>query len=86
MRLVRTWHPREPENPLPPLPSELSERPGIVWLYQCMTAGLTTRDLKAMRIDQAEAWIELHEFIRDAVTHGDEDAKARETEDAFWNL
>lgn len=86
MRLVRTWHPREPENPLPPLPDELAERPGMVWLYLCSKAGLTTSDLQGMRIDQAEAWIELHEFINDAVTHQEEDAKNRESEEAFWNL
>ena len=84
--MVRTWEPREPENPLPPLPSELAERPGIVWLYQCHAAGLTVSDLKGMRIDQAEAWIELREFINDAAGHSEEDAKARDAEDDFWNL
>ena len=80
--MVRTWYPPEPENPLPPLPSELAERPGIVWLYTCMKVGLSADDLKGMRIDQAEAWIELHEFVNDAVSSG----KARQAEEDFWNL
>lgn len=68
------------------MPSELAERPGIVWLYTCAMAGLKPDDLKTMRIDQAEAWVELHEFIDDAIAHRDEDAAAQDAESTFWNL
>lgn len=71
---------------MPPLPHELSERPGIVWLYECQSAGIPMSDLKNMRIDQAEALIELHEFVNDAIAHRDEDEKARDAESAFWSL
>jgi len=43
-------------------------------------------DLRRMRIDQAEAWIELREFIDDSVLHSEEDQKAREAEESFWGL
>lgn len=49
-------------------------------------AGLKPDDLKTMRIDQAEAWVELHEFIDDAIAHRDEDAAAQDAESTFWNL
>lgn len=71
---------------MPPLPQELSERPGIVWLYQCSLAGLSPDNLKSMRIDQVEALIELHEFVDDAIAHRDEDKQAADTESSFWNL
>ena len=49
-------------------------------------AGLKPKDLKSMRIDQAEAWVELHEFIDDAVAHRDEDAAAQDAESSLWGL
>ena len=57
-----------------------------MWLYQCKLAGLTVADLKDMRIDQAEAWIELHEFIHDSALHAEEYAAQKNAEDAFWGL
>ena len=39
-----------------------------------------------MRIDQAELWLELNQFIADAVEHHDEDERASNAEDAFWSL
>ena len=71
---------------MPELPPELDERPGIKWLYVCSQSGLKPDDLKSMRIDQAEAWIELHEFIQDAIEHRDEDEKNASAEKAFWDL
>lgn len=79
---MRTWEPPPPENPLPPLPDELAERPGIMWLYVCRQAGLTMRDLAHMRIDTAEALVELHEFVVGASA----DESTRSAEDDFWNL
>lgn len=86
MRLERTWKPRPSEHPLPPLPPELAERPGIVWLYTCRSVGLTMHDLKCMRIDQAEALVELQEFVNDTLSHREEDMRAQDAEDAFWSL
>ena len=60
---------------MPPLPSELRERPGIQWLYLCRMAGLSMSDLAHMRIDTAEALIELHDFVQDHLIHSDEDGK-----------
>lgn len=57
-----------------------------MWLYQCKLAGLTVADLKDMRIDQAEAWVELHEFIHDSALHAEEYAAQKNAEDAFWGL
>lgn len=71
---------------MPPLPPELSERPGIVWLYTCHGAGLSAQDLRGMRIDQAEAWIELQEFVTDCAAHRDEDERAQKAERDFWSL
>lgn len=58
----------------------------MVWLYQCMGAGLSMGDLGGMRIDQAEALIELQEFVGDAIAHREEDDAARDAESAFWGL
>ena len=57
-----------------------------MWLYQCKLAGLAVSDLKDMRIDQAEAWVELHEFIHDSALHEKEYAAQQGAEDAFWSL
>ena len=84
--MIRTWSPRPSKHPLPPLPTELAERPGIVWVYTCMMAGLSLSDLRTIRIDQADALIELQEFVRDASIHADEDAKAQQTASTFWDL
>lgn len=70
------------------MPPELEERPGIAWLYACMNAGLSIEDLRNMRIDQAEAIIELQEFIHDAARRETDGTKRRESskksEAAFW--
>lgn len=71
---------------MPPLPQELSDRPGIVWLYTCMQAGLTIDQLKSMRIDQAEAIIELKEFIGEAIADMQGSEGQSGAEKAFWNL
>ena len=39
-----------------------------------------------MRIDQAELWLEINQFISDAIAHSDEDEQARDAEDTFWSL
>lgn len=44
------------------------------------------RDLAHMRIDTAEALIELHDFVQDATLNGDRRAKQKRAEDAFWSL
>ena len=75
---------------LPPeleeLPPELEERPGIVWLYVCMQAGLSIEQLKSMRIDQAEALIELKEFMGEAIADMQEEERQAKAEENFWNL
>ena len=53
-----------------------------MWLYVCTQAGLTMRDLAHMRIDTAEALVELHEFVVGASA----DESTRSAEDDFWNL
>ena len=83
---MQTWEPSPSKNPLPSLPSELRERPGIQWLYLCRMAGLSMSDLAHMRIDTAEALIELHDFVQDHLIHGDEDGKRQSDEEAFWSL
>lgn len=57
-----------------------------MWLYTCREAGLSIEDLMGMRIDQAELWLELHEFIADAIAHSDEDERSQSEEDAFWSI
>ena len=57
-----------------------------MWLYTCHSAGLSQEDLMRMRIDQAELWLEINQFIDDAVAHSDEDEAERDAEDAFWSL
>lgn len=57
-----------------------------MWVYTCMMAGLSLSDLRTIRIDQADALIELQEFVRDASIHADEDAKAQQTASTFWDL
>lgn len=57
-----------------------------MWLYQCKLAGLTVADLKDMRIDQAEAWLELHEFIQDSAIHQKEYEAEQKAETDFWGL
>ena len=47
---------------------------------------MSADDLKNMRIDQAMAWIELHEFIQDAIEYREEDEKKANAEKAFWDL
>lgn len=58
----------------------------MVWLYTCHSAGLSQEDLMQMRIDQAELWLEIHQFIDDAIAHIDEDEAEQDAEDAFWSL
>ena len=67
---------------MPDLPPELEERPGIVWLYVCMQA----EQLKSMRIDQAEALIELKEFMGEAIADMQEEERQAKAEENFWNL
>ena len=43
-------------------------------------------DLAHMRIDTAEALVELHEFVEDSVYNREENEKRQSAEDAFWNL
>lgn len=43
-------------------------------------------DLRCMRIDQAEALVELQEFVNDTLAHREEDMRAQDAEDAFWSL
>ena len=57
-----------------------------MWLYTCREAGLSIEDLMGMRIDQAELWLEIHEFIADAIAHSDDDEQAQSAEDAFWSI
>lgn len=71
---------------MPDLPPELEERPGIVWLYVCMQAGLSIEQLKTMRIDQAEALIELKEFMGEAMADMQENERHAKAEEDFWNL
>ena len=71
---------------MPPLPRELKERPGIVWLYTCRMAGLGMADLNGMRIDTAEALMELDEFVQDSIYNSKEREEQQSAEDAFWSL
>ena len=51
----------------------------------CISAGLSIDDLKTMRIDQAEAIIELKQFIVDSATESDgKTMDAKSGESKFW--
>ena len=57
-----------------------------MWLYVCMQAGLSIEQLKSMRIDQAEALIELKEFMGEAIADMQEEERQAKAEEDFWNL
>lgn len=57
-----------------------------MWLYTCRMAGLSIQDLRHMRIDTAEALIELHEFVQEAIYDSEGGEKSQSAEDAFWAL
>ena len=51
-----------------------------------MQAGLSIEQLKSMRIDQAEALIELKEFMGEAIADMQEEERQAKAEENFWNL
>jgi len=62
----------------------LAERPGIQWLYACKSAGLSRDELAHMRIDQAEALIELSQFVTHSAFAEEDNKRAAASEAAFF--
>lgn len=66
------------------MPDELADRCDVLYLYNAQQCGLSVSDLQALTYDQAQALMEAHEFVSDAVAYADEDEQAARGEAAFF--
>lgn len=80
---MQTWEPTS-NNSIPDFPQELQDRPDVIWLYACKSAGLSIDDMKQITIDQAEAYIEAAQFVNHAVYSDGKPDEAKRGEAAFW--
>lgn len=78
------WEPREPKNPLPPLPRNLSDACDARYIYNCQQCGLTISDLEKLGYRQVKDLLEINAFYADATANYDDDEKAKRAEAAFW--
>lgn len=82
---MRTWWPREPKHPMPPLPDELADGCDVRYLYNCQQCGLSVEDLQYLTFEQVALLMEMHEFAADAVAYAEEDAQAARGQAEFFS-